>query len=203
MPDIKVLFFDIGGLLLSDGWDRHARRRASGQFDLDWEDFQDRHDFVSPEFETGALTITEYLRRTIFYRERRFSEEEFFAFMKAQSEPYPESLRLVRELSTTGRYLLATLNNESRELNDHRIKEFGLRDHFSLFLSSCYLGVKKPDEAIYKLAIDVTGYDPDQCVFVDDRKLNLECADLAGIRPIHFQSADRLRASLGELGVAA
>lgn len=202
MPDIKVLFFDIGGVLLSNGWDRHARRRASEQFGLDWEDFGDRHDFVSGDFETGALTISEYLRRTIFYRERRFSEEEFVAFMKAQSEAYPESLELLGELSAAGGYLLATLNNESRELNDHRIKEFGLRDYFSFFLSSCYLGVKKPDEAIYKLAVAVTGYTPEQCVFIDDRELNLECAALAGIRPVHFQSANQLRASLGELGVA-
>jgi putative hydrolase of the HAD superfamily len=183
VADIKVLLFDIGRVLLTNGWDRHSRQRACEHFGLDWEDFQDRHEFVSGDFETGKLTLEQYLRRTVFYRDRPFSEEGFVAFMKAESEPYADSLNLVGELAASGRYVLATLNNESRELNEHRIETFGLRDHFTMFLSSCYLGVKKPDEGIYAMAVSITQYRPEECVFIDDRELNLECANLAGIRP--------------------
>ena len=203
MPDIKVLLFDVGGVLLTNGWDSKSRRLACKRFSLDWDDFQDRHEFVAPDFETGKLTITEYLRRTVFYRERPFTEGEFIEFMKAQSEAMPESLALLADLAASGEYVLATLNNESRELNDHRIEAFGLREYFSVFMSSCYLGMRKPEEHIYRVAVDITQHRPEQCVFIDDRELNLECADRAGIRPVHFKNAEQLRTSLRELGVAA
>jgi putative hydrolase of the HAD superfamily len=202
MSDIKVLLFDVGGVLLTNGWDRDARRLACERFDLDWEDFQDRHEFVAADFETGKLTMTEYLRRTVFYRDRPFTEEEFVDFMKAQSEAMPESLALLAELAASDEYVLATLNNESRELNDHRIERFGLREYFSVFMSSCYLGMKKPEEDIYRVAVDITQHRPEQYVFIDDRQLNLECAERAGIQSVHFKNADQLRTSLRELGVA-
>jgi putative hydrolase of the HAD superfamily len=202
MSEIKVLFFDVGGVLLSNGWDTASRRRAGEKFGLDWDEYQERHYLVSRNFETGKLTLLEYLQRTVFYRERDFTEIDFIEFMKSRSVAKPESLAIAQTLSGSGRYLMATLNNESRELNDYRIEAFGLREYFSVFLTSSYLGVAKPDERIYRIAVDVTGYRPDQCVFVDDRKINLECADLAGIHPIHFTNAEALRASLRDLGVA-
>ena len=202
MPDIKVLLFDVGGVLLTNGWDREARRLACERFELDWDDFQDRHEFVAPDFETGKLTMTEYLRRTVFYRERPFTEDEFVDFMKAQSEAMPDSLALLADLAASGDYVLATLNNESRELNDHRIETFGLREYFSVFMSSCYLGMRKPEEHIYRVAVDITQHRPEQCVFIDDRELNLECAERAGIKPVRFKNAEQLRISLRELGVA-
>jgi putative hydrolase of the HAD superfamily len=203
MPDIKVLLFDVGGVLLTNGWDRAARELACAHFNLDWEDFEDRHEYVAPDLEVGKLTMTEYLRRTVFYRDRSFTEEAFVDFMKAQSAAMPESLALLADLAASGDYVLATLNNESRELNDYRIETFGLRRYFSLFLSSCYLGLKKPEEEIYRVAVDVTQHRPEQCVFIDDRELNLECAGRAGINPVHFENAEQLRAALNELGVAA
>lgn len=201
MPEVKVVFFDVGGVLLSNGWDRHSRREACQHFDLDWEDFQDRHDFVFTDFETGELTLDGYLLRTVFHRDRPFTSDEFYSFMKSQSEALPESMTLLRELSESGTYLLATLNNESRELNEYRIERFGLRDHFSLFLSSCYLGVRKPEPEIYRMAVDITQQAPERSVFIDDRELNLQCADLAGIRSVHFRDAKQLRESLAGLGV--
>jgi putative hydrolase of the HAD superfamily len=202
MSDVKVLLFDIGGVLLTNGWDRGARQLACERFGLDWDDFQDRHDLVAPDFETGKLTMAEYLRRTVFYRERPFTEAEFVDFMKAQSEEMPDSMALLDELAASGKYVLATLNNESRELNDHRIDAFGLREFFSAFMSSCYLGMRKPEEHIYRVAVDIIQHAPEECVFIDDRLLNLECAERAGIQSIHFKNADQLRTSLNELGVA-
>ncbi len=202
MTDIKVLFFDVGGVLLTNGWDRASRRAAVERFGLDWEEFQDRHDFVAADFETGKLTLDDYLDRTVFYQERGFSRDDFRDFMFAQSEAKPESLAVLEQLSASGDYLLATLNNESRELNEHRIKTFGLDRHFSMFLSSCYLGLRKPEAEIFRVAVDLTQARPDECVFIDDRALNLECSTRAGIRSLHFLGPAALRASLRELGVA-
>ncbi len=201
MAAVRVLLFDVGGVLLSNGWDRAARRRACEHFELDWEEFQDRHDFVAGEFETGELSIDAYLQRTVFYRERPFSPDRFLEFMKEQSHPIPEMLALVDRLAEAGTLLLATLNNESRFLNDFRIETFGLRSLFDLFLSSCYLGVRKPEPEIFRLAVDITQRQPEECVFIDDRQLNLECAELAGLRTIHFQGEPHLRRALARLGI--
>jgi putative hydrolase of the HAD superfamily len=199
MADINTLFWDVGGVVLTNAWDRKGRRQAAQKFQLDWEDFQDRHEFVSTDFESGRLTLEEYLRRTIFYRERPFSEEEFRGFMFSLSRPFPEVLSIVGQL--TGRYLMATLNNESRELNHYRIEKFDLRRYFRVFFSSCFLGVRKPDRAIYQLALQMTQSGTDECVFIDDRPLNLECAQMLGMRTIRFQDTGQLREDLRRIGI--
>ena len=79
MAEITTLFWDVGGVLLTNGWDRAARRRAAEQFHLDWEEFEDRHDLVVTDFEKGRLTLDEYLQRTVFYRSRSFSQDDFKA----------------------------------------------------------------------------------------------------------------------------
>lgn len=200
MTGVTTVFFDVGGVLLTNGWDRHSRRATIDAFELDWEEFRDRHDFVAHDFEIGRMDLDQYLRRTVFYRERRFPPEEFVALMKAQSAELPGSLDVVAELSAAG-ITLATLNNESRELNEHRIEKFGLQRYFTVFLSSCYLGVKKPEAAIYRLAFQLTQRRPEECLFVDDRSLNLECALDEGLGGIRFESAEQLRAEFVSLGV--
>jgi putative hydrolase of the HAD superfamily len=199
--DIKVLLFDVGGVLLSNGWDRSMRQKGAATFDLDWEEFEDRHELVLDGFETGRLSLDDYLTRTVFYRERSFTSEDFIDFMKDRSQPYPASLDLARRLAESGRYLLATLNNESRELNEHRIATFDLADYFSVFLSSCYLGVRKPDEEVFRLALDITQHRPEECLFIDDRAVNLECASLVGIPTIQFHDAVQLKNNLEDRGV--
>ena len=201
MAEITTLFFDVGGVLATNGWDRHARRDCIERFGLDWHEYQDRHEFVSDAFETGQMTIDGYLDRTVFYRERDFTRSSFIDAMKAESTIDPEALDLIGRLAATGNYLLATLNNESRELNDHRVEAFGLRRYFTHFLTSGYLGVKKPDERIYRLALEITQRDPRECVFIDDRALNLERAALLGMTGIHFESVTQLTRDLAELGI--
>ena len=202
MAEPSALFWDVGGVLLSNGWDRHGRRRAAKQFALDWEEFQDRHELVVNDFETGHISLDQYLACTVFDRDRGFTRDEFTEFMFAQSEAYPETLAIVEQLALNGTYLLATLNNESLELNRYRIERFGLRNHFDLFLSSCFLGVAKPEEAIYRMALHVTQREPEACVFIDDRGLNVERAAALGIRTIHYQSPEQLRRDLDALDVA-
>jgi putative hydrolase of the HAD superfamily len=201
MPDITAVFWDVGGVILSNGWDRAARAVAAKKFGLDWEEFQDRHELASPAFETGQITLDTYLQRTVFYRKRNFTREEFIDFIYAQSSEKPESRAVLNEIARTGAYLLATINNEPRELNEFRIRKFDLRREFDCFFSSCYLGVRKPDEGIYRLALEVTERGPEECVFIDDRELNLECARALKMRTIHFQNAAQLRQDLAASGV--
>src|SRR5579862_9397347 len=201
MSDVTALFWDVGGVILSNGWDRSDRLAGAKKFGLDWEEFQDRHDLASPAYEAGRITLDTYLQRTVFYRKRNFTKEEFIAFMFAQSEEYPDSRAVLSGVAATGKYLLATINNEGLELNEHRIRQFHLRQEFKAFFSSCYLGIRKPDEGIYRLALEVTQRHPEECLFIDDRELNLECARQLRMRTIHFQDAAQLRRDLAENGV--
>ncbi len=201
MAEITTLFSDVGGVLLTNGWDRSSRRLAAEKFRLDWEEFGDRHELVAAAFDKGQLSLEEYLDRTVFYRPRSFTKQEFKDFILAQSEAQPQTLALMGRLARTKNYLLATLNNESLELNLYRIDRFGLRSCFTIFFSSCFLGVKKPDEAIYRVALQMTQRAPEECVFVDDRALNLECARALGIRTILFESAAQLERDLSALGM--
>jgi len=203
MAKVSTLLWDNGGVILTNGWDRESRRAAAEEFHFDWEEFENRHELVLNAFETGQMTLDEYLRRTIFYRERAFTKEDFRAFLFAQSQPFPESLAFLADLARASRYQLAALNNESLEVNEHRIKTFNLRDFFQAFFSSCYLGVRKPDPAIYRLALEITQREPGECVLIDDRGLNLECARELGMHTIQFQNVAQLKAELRQLGVSS
>ena len=199
--NISALFSDVGGVILTNGWDHGSRLRLVEQFQLDGEDFEDRHHFLSGALDCGQLTIDEYLDRSVFYRPRDFSKQSVREFMYAQSQPLPGSLELMARVAKPGKYLMATLNNESRELNLFRITQFGLRNYFSTFFSSCYLGVQKPHLPIYRMALDITQQPPEACVFIDDRPLNLECPRQLGVHVLQFSSAAQLETDLRTLGL--
>ncbi len=201
MAEITTIFWDIGGVIMTNGWDRNSRRDAADTFHLDWEDFQDRHELTFPAFETGNCTLDQYLDRTVFYRARSFTRAEFTAFMFAQSKEYPESRAVLGEVARTGRYLVGAINNEPLELNQYRIEAFRLRREFLVFFSSCYVGSRKPDEAIFRVALEVTQRPAEECLFVDDRLLNLESPKRLGLKTIHYQNAAQLRAELEGHGV--
>ena len=201
MNSITALFFDVGGVLLSNGWDRTTRRLAAERFHLDWDALEERHELVVADFETGRLSLDQYLDRIVFYEPRPFSREEFKAFILAQTQPLPDSLALARELASRRNYLMATLNNESEELNQYRIRSFHLRECFTVFFTSCYLDLRKPDPRIYRLAIDISQRSPDECLFIDDRPLNVDSARQVGMRAIRFENAAQLRRELAALGV--
>jgi putative hydrolase of the HAD superfamily len=188
--------FDVGGVILTNGWDRPARRRAAERFELDWDDCEERHELVICDFELGRMGLDDYLDQTVFYQPRPFTREEFKSFVYAQSQTYPESLAIVADLSRSGKYLLATLNNESRDLNRYRIERFRLRDYFAAFFCSGFLGVGKPDQRIFQLAMEITQRSPDECLFVDDRALNVEVAQGLGMGGIQYQNATQLRSEL-------
>ena len=200
---LTTVFFDIGGVLLTDGWGHKSRRAAAEKFALDWEEYADRHERVAHQIETNDMTLEQYLDRTVFYRPRDFGRQEFRDYMFAQSQPNPGSLEVLAELANSQRYLLATINNEILELNNYRLAHFQLRRYFSVFFSSCFLGLRKPDEAIYRTALQMTQRQPGECVFVDDREVNLECPRELGIKTILFQDADQLKSDLKLAGITS
>jgi putative hydrolase of the HAD superfamily len=197
-----ALFFDVGGVVLSNGWDRKARNRAIQEFGLDAEEFDSRHEMVVHAWEMGQIALDEYLRRTVFYRNRPFTREEFEAFLFGQSHEKPEAMALVKRYAAAQRWLMGTLNNESREVNEFRIKKFKLREAFAIFLSSCYLGVRKPDERMYRLALGITQRTPAESVFIDDRDINVEGAARLGAHVVHYQNPEQLQEELARLGVS-
>ena len=200
MAMTTTIFFDIGGVLLTDGWSHDSRRAAAAKFGLDWEEYTDRHEKVAHAIETNRVTLEQYLDRTIFFRARDFTRDEFREFILAQSEELPESIKIVEQLAASRKYFLATINNEILELNLYRLEHFRLRKYFPVFFSSCFLGLRKPDEAIYRLVLHVTQRSANECVFIDDREVNLECPRELGLHTIRFQNATQLRSELRQLG---
>lgn len=202
---IDQIFFDIGGVLGSNGWDHEQRAQTVRQFRLDAEDFQYRHEETVGAFESGQISLDEYLDVTVFWREREFSRDDFKIFMFGLSSPFADSLDVVRRLRQNvrgrpTRVRMSTLNNESRELNEIRIQRFGLCQLFDVFFSSCWLGVRKPTREIYERVLGMTQAEPERSVFVDDREQNLAPARLLGMKTIQFTNAGQLAHSLIELG---
>lgn len=202
MPALKALFWDVGGVLLTDAWDHTQRTDALAHFGLDQAEFQQRHEMLVSSFERGKISLDEYLERTIFYRQRSFTRESFREYMFSLSQPKAAMLALARRLAKSGQYLMSTINNESTELNLYRIQTFGLREIFSLFVSSCIVGLRKPEDGIYRLALQLTQKVPEECCFLDDRPLNLETAARLGMHTIQVQDAAQITTELGKLGVA-
>jgi len=201
LPEIKALFWDVGGVILSNAWDRTQRLRALQQFHLDEIEFHDRHEMVVSSLERGKISFDEYLDRTVFYRDRTFTRDAFKEFVFSLSRPDDDSLKLARAIAKTGRYRMSTINNESRELNAYRIQTFGLHEIFTLFVSSCYVGLRKPEPAIYRVALEITESVPNECVFIDDRALNLDAARRLGMHTIEMKDAAQLHRELAQLGL--
>ena len=199
MRQVRTLFWDVGGVLLSNAWDHQERQRAVEQFHLQKDEFEASHKQVVADFETGKMTLDQYLERTVFYQSRRFTREEFKRYMLSQSRAKQETLDFARALAT--KWVMSTINNESRELNEYRIRTFELTKIFDLFVSSCYVGLRKPDERIYRLAIDLVQKDPQETCFIDDRPENIEGAQKIGMRTILVQNFPQLKNDLQSLGI--
>lgn len=202
-PRVTHVFFDIGGVLGTNGWDRDQRRAAAATFAVDAEDLDRRHKEVVAAWEEGRMSWDEYLDFAVFHTARPFGRDEFKAYMLDLSEPFTESVAIARELAGGGRVRLYTLNNESSELNEHRVARFALRPVFAAFCSSCWLGVRKPARAIYARALAIAGAEPTAAVFIDDREQNLAPAQALGMRPVLYQGPAALRETLAELGLPA
>ena len=200
-PRVTTLFLDIGGILLTNGWDRNSRRLAAKRFNLDHDDFNERHHLTFDTFEEGKLTLNQYLDRVVFHTDRDFSRDSFKAFMYEQSRPYRETLDFFLALKKQHGLLVAAVSNEGRELTAHRIREFNLKELFSVFVSSCFVHLRKPDADIYRMALDLTGTHPDETVYIDDRDMFVREAEKLGIRSICHHDLDSTRKELASLGL--
>ena len=158
---VSALFLDVGGVLLTNGWDRSMRQRAVEAFRLDYDEMDERHHLTFDTYEEGKLSLDEYLNRVVFYKDRTFSREEFKAFMFAQSQPYPRMIELVRDIKRSDGVKVAVVSNEGRELTVHRIQKFGLAEFVDFFIASCFVHFRKPDADIYRLALDVAQVSPE------------------------------------------
>jgi len=202
LPAIRAIFWDVGGVLLTNAWDHTERSAALEHFQLDKDEFHDRHEMVVSSFERGKISLDEYLDRTVFYCQRSFTRDVFRDYMLSLSRPFPEVLEFAQALSDSGKYFMGTINNESRELNHYRIENFGLRKIFRVFVSSCFVGLRKPEPDIYRLALEITQMQAEECCFIDDRANNLESARGLGMQTIQMQQVEQLRGDLGKLGVS-
>lgn len=203
MGAITALFWDVGGVLLTDGWDALMREQAARSFGLDLSELERRHAPVVADLEAGRSTLDDYLDQVIFHRPRSFTREQFREFMFQCSQPHPEAVALAQEVARTGRYFMATLNNESLELNLYRIQRFDLAQVFSVFFSSAFLGLIKPDPAIFRRVLHMTQRAPEQCLFIDDRPANVEAGRRSGMQAVQYQSPAQLREALKRLGIDA
>ena len=202
MFPFDVILFDVGGVLLTNGWDHGERAAAVAHFGLDGAALEARHEEVMETWERGEIDLNQYLDAAVFYEPRPFSRSEFFSFMLAQSQRLPHgALHILAELAESNPCMIGALNNEARETNEFRFAHFGLRRHFKVALSSCYVGLRKPEPAIYQRALDILGCPPERVLFIDDREENVAGSLAAGMKAIQFTGADALRAALEELGV--
>jgi putative hydrolase of the HAD superfamily len=196
-----TIFTDIGGVLLTNGWDRVARKKAVQQFNLDPMETEERHNLTFDTYESGKITLEEYLNRLVFYTPRDFTPEDFRKFMFDQSEPYPEMLDLVRGLKARHGLKLAVVNNEGRELNTHRIYTFKLNEFVDFFVSSCFVHFRKPDADIFKIALDIAQVPPEEVIYLEDRPMFVEVASGLGIRGIIHTDVVRTAKELEKFGL--
>ncbi len=198
----EAILFDVGGVMLTNGWDHKERAVLMQNFGLDREAFESRHEKPNDDWERDIITIGGYLKETIFYEPRSFTEDAFIEAMKAVSLPIPATaIPVVRDLAESGEYLIGTLNNESRYLHEYRMRKYGIDRYLDVQFCSAFLGMRKPDADIYRRALDILSLPGERVVFIDDRANNTAAAAAAGMHAIQFQSEDKLRSDLAYLGI--
>jgi len=202
MSSFDVILFDVGGVLLTNGWDTSERATVLATFGLDRAEFEARHVVPYRAWERGAIDIETYLNESVFYQPRSFTQKQFFAAICAGSKLLPHgAMGILREVAASHKYLVGALNNEARETNAFRFEKFGLRDLFQVALSSCFLGLRKPDVEIYERTVEILCRPVERILFIDDREENVLAAQAVGIKAIRFEDDAQLRRDLEVLGV--
>ncbi len=197
---IKTIFLDIGSVLLTNGWDRKSRKLALEKFNLNSEDFEPRHEDIFALYEEGKATLDYYLDKTVFYKERSFSADEFKTFMFAQSQPYSKMIDLFTRLKDKYKFKLVSVNNEGFELSVYRVDKFSLDTLFDFFITSCFVHIRKPDESIFKLALNLSYTKPEESIFIDDRTFNVETAIKLGFNAFRHIDYESTKGELSRLG---
>ncbi len=198
---IITLFLDIGGVLLTNGWDHNMRTRAAEKFSLDHDEMNERHHLTFDTYEEGKLSLDEYLKRVVFYQPRSFTPDAFKAFMYAQSQPYSEMIDLVRKLKDRYGLQVAVVSNEGRELTEYRVRKFELGQIVDFFIASCFVHFRKPDADMYRIALDIAQVQPSQVIYIEDRPMFVEVAQSLGIHGIIHTSYQSTSKSLEQFGL--
>lgn len=198
---IRTLFVDVGGVLLTNGWDHLARKRAAKHFKLEWAEMEERHRLVFETHEEDRLSFEEYLGWVVFYKKRGFTRSQFRDFIFAQSKPYPRMIRLVTELKARYGLKIVVVSNESREVNAFRIRAFRLNEFVDTFISSCFVHMRKPDVRMFRLALDLAQTPAAQAVFLDNTPMFLQVAEEFGIRGVFHSDYESTRVQLASFGL--
>ena len=185
---VTTLFLDIGGVMLSNGWGHESRRSAAHVFKLNFDEMDERHHVIQVTYEEGKITLSEYLKRVVFYQKRSFTIEQFRDFMFSQSTPNTEMIEYIRQLKNKYKLKIAVVNNEGRELNEHRIKEFKLNQFVDFFISSCFVHFRKPDADIFRIALDIAQVPVENVIYIEDMQMFVDVAKDLGIRGIHHKN---------------
>ena len=202
VSDIEVVLFYVGGVLITNGWDHVERASVLSHFNLDRAEFEERHPSPYDAWESDAITAEAYLDATVFYEPRSFTRDEFIDAMKAESKPLADNaLGVLRDVAASGKWMVGLLNNESRLLHEYRMAKYELLQYLDVQLSSCYLGLRKPNPAIYRRAVDILGRPAKRILFIDDRANNTAAAAAAGMTAIQFLDEDKLRRDLSSLEI--
>lgn len=196
---MRVLFSDLGGVLLTNGWDHKSRAKAVELFGLDAKEFEGRHQLLFGDYEVGKISLDTYLQYAVFFQPRSFTREVFIDFMYSQSAPFNDMIDLVKELKSHHALKVVVISNEGRELTEHRIKTFKLTSFVDYFIVSCFIGVRKPDRQVYRIALDMVQVSPEECVYLEDRELFVEMANGMGIKAIRHQNVADTREILSKL----
>lgn len=200
---VSALFLDIGGVLLTNGWDHYARELAAKTFSLDLEEMEERHRLTFDTYEVGKLTLAQYLNRVVFYEQRPFTFDQFRQFMFDQSKPLPGMIEFVRGLKARHGLKIAVVSNEGRELTEYRIRHFKLDEFVDFFISSCFVHFRKPDEDIFRVALDIAQTPPDRVIYIEDRPMFVQVAASLGIRAIHHVDTATTRSALAAFGLSS
>ena len=200
---VSALFLDIGGVLLTNGWDHYARELAAKTFSLDLEEMEERHRLTFDTYEVGKLTLAQYLNRVVFYEQRPFTFDQFRQFMFDQSKPLPGMIEFVRGLKARHGLKIAVVSNEGRELTEYRIRHFKLDEFVDFFISSCFVHFRKPDEDIFRVALDIAQAPPDRVIYIEDRPMFVQVAASLGIRAIHHVDTATTRSALAAFGLSS
>jgi putative hydrolase of the HAD superfamily len=200
---VTALFLDVGGVMLTNGWDRKSREAAAKKFGLDLDELNDRHRMTFDTYEAGKLSLDEYLKRAVFYQDRSFTIEDFRKFMYDQSVAYPEMIELIKALKAKYGLRIAVVNNEGRELNERRISNFRLNEFVDFFISSCFVHFRKPDADIWKIALDIAQVPKEEVVYIDDRMMFVQVAQGLGLRAIchSYKDVAATRTQLAAMGL--
>ncbi|MEO8737083.1 MAG: HAD-IA family hydrolase [Edaphobacter sp.] len=198
---IQTMFVDVGEVLLTNGWDNVARKRAAKHFKLDWAEMDERHRLVFETHEEGRLTFEEYLGWVVFYEKRAFTRSQFRDFMFAQSNPYPRMIELITRLKARYGLKIVVVSNESREVNAYRIRKFKLDQFVDTFISSCFVHMRKPDVRMFQLALDLAQTRATQAIFIDNTPMFVKIAEDLGIRGILHEGHESTCAKLATFGL--